>query len=113
MIVDKVWESVGKLTGRVPERLNRSLTAAFQNSMTIRAAEYAARLALGFLLSSARIFGNFAPFGIGISASGAGLETLAILGGCWAPSAPEALYDQICFHFGPGIPAAFVFMTRS
>lgn len=82
MIVDKVWESVGKLTGRVPERLNRSLTAAFQNSMTIRAAEYAARLALGFLLSSARIFGNFAPFGIGfISASGAGLGGLfAILG---------------------------------
>lgn len=82
MIVDKVWESVEKLTGRVPAKLNKSLNAAFQNKITIRAAEYAARLALGFLLSSARIFGNYAPFGIGfISASGTGLGGMfAIIG---------------------------------
>jgi len=82
LIVDKVWENVERLTGKVPKKLFRGLNAAFQNPVMIRAAEYAARLVLGFLLSSAKIFGNYAPFGIGfIAASGAGLGGLfAIIG---------------------------------
>ncbi len=82
MIGNKVWANVEKLTGGIPGKLQKSVSGAFQNQSLILALEYAVRLILGVLLSSARIFGDYAPFGIGfVAASGAGIGGLFAIAG--------------------------------
>jgi stage II sporulation protein E len=82
LIGNKVWANVEKLTGGIPGKLQKSVSGAFQNQSLILALEYAVRLILGVLLSSARIFGDYAPFGIGfVAASGAGIGGLFAIAG--------------------------------
>ncbi|NLO48515.1 MAG: SpoIIE family protein phosphatase [Clostridiales bacterium] len=82
MIGNKVWANVDRLTGGIPGKFQKGLSSAFQNQSFIHAIEYAVRLILGILLSSAQILREYAPFGIGfVAASGTGVGGLFAIAG--------------------------------
>lgn len=75
-------ERLGKNLNRVSATLRRRAEALLQKSAAVLVLECLARFALTLLLSRARIFGAYAPFGVSmLAASGPGLRGASALAG--------------------------------
>ena len=77
-------ETIRTRVARVSEEMRETGRLVLRAPILVRGAECAMRFLLGSILAGAGIFGNYAPFGLGlVAASGSGLDGFcALLGAC-------------------------------